>query len=82
MNISDKELRHRFTPQPGTDAGEPGMVRGHTIRKACLEVAHVICDYTPNGREQALAITKLEEAMFWANKALTRDLDDAQGGAS
>lgn len=28
---------------------------------------------TPKSREQSLAITKVEEAMFWANAAIARN---------
>lgn len=42
------------------------------IREVCKSVAHLF-DRLPNGREKASAITKLEEAMFWANAAIARD---------
>ena len=39
-----------------------------TIRSAMAQI-NVLC---PDGREKAVAFTKLEEAMFWANAALAR----------
>ena len=35
--------------------------------KAFAKSIHASC---PNGREKSLAITKLEEAVMWANKAI------------
>lgn len=42
------------------------------VREACKEVAHKFDREIPPGREKALALTKLEEAMFWANAAIAR----------
>lgn len=38
-------------------------------------LAHDIVDMTPEGREQALALTKLEEAVFWVNASIARNED-------
>lgn len=35
--------------------------------------ARAILDLTPESREQAIALTKLEEAIFWANAAIARN---------
>ena len=43
------------------------------VRMACKEAADQILSLTPPGREQSLAITKLEEVMFWSNAAIARD---------
>ncbi|WP_406501815.1 hypothetical protein OHA04_34460 [Streptomyces sp. NBC_01590] len=42
------------------------------MRGACAGLAATIADVCPAGREQDLAITKIEEAMFWANAAIAR----------
>lgn len=42
------------------------------MRTACHTLAEVIDKNCPDGREKALAITKAEEAMFWANAAIAR----------
>jgi len=42
------------------------------IRGDLKEVADYIADEVPPGREQSIAITKLEEAMMWANAAVAR----------
>ena len=42
------------------------------IRDAAAEVAHLIACNTPESREQALALTKLEEAVMFANAAIAR----------
>lgn len=46
----------------------------HTaIRQAFKRLAHEVNNFVPEGREAALAITKLEEGMFWANAAIARN---------
>jgi hypothetical protein len=48
--------------------------RHELVRKACHIAAKAIVAATVEGsREQSLSITKLEEAMFWANAAIARE---------
>lgn len=42
-----------------------------TIRRAMIAAAEAVAEFAPAGREAALALTKLEEAAMWANKAIT-----------
>ena len=42
------------------------------VRLAAKEVAQDFYDFLPEGREKALALTKLEEALMWANAAIAR----------
>ena len=42
------------------------------LRDEAHKLANRIAEYCPNSRERALAITKLEEAVFWANAAIAR----------
>lgn len=42
------------------------------IRSSCSNLAIFIAQEVPPGREQALALTKLEEVMFWANAGIAR----------
>lgn len=43
------------------------------LRNSAKELAYEIVHYTPHSREQSLALTKLEEAIFWANAAIARN---------
>lgn len=63
------ELETRFTYVAPTEGQIPKFQK---IRHDALELARVISDSTPPCREQSLAITKLEEAVMWANAAIAR----------
>lgn len=63
------ELDHRFNYHAPT----PDKVVRHTsVREQCRMLAHDLNDWLPEGREKALAITNLEQVMFWANAAIAR----------
>lgn len=70
-HISRDDLANRFSyHKPNTEA----KIEAHqTVRNVLLEAADKIVEVTgPPTREQSLAITKLEEAMFWANASIAR----------
>ena len=43
------------------------------LRNLAKTLAIEICSQTPFSREQSLAITNLEQAIFWANAAIARN---------
>lgn len=43
------------------------------LRGLGKDVARAVVQLTPVSREQSIAITKLEEAIFWANAAIARN---------
>lgn len=43
------------------------------IRTLCLDLAKSFETILPSSREKAIAFTKLEEAMMWANAAIARN---------
>lgn len=45
------------------------------LRSGALSVAQFIDEEVPEGREKSLALTKLEEAVFWANASIARNGD-------
>lgn len=46
----------------------------HTsVRQNFAALARLLNGRLPEGREKSLAITKLEEGMFWANAAIARN---------
>jgi hypothetical protein len=64
------DLENRFTyhaPKPG----QPEIYE--QIRFAGLGLALLIDRNAPESRELSLAITKIEEAVFWANAAIARN---------
>lgn len=68
--ITEKELTKRFAYRaPNEDRRQ----RHERIRMSCLNLAENIVKNTKPGREQAMALTKVEEAMFHANSAIARE---------
>ena len=69
--ISNDDLAHRFQFHP---ADAQNKKDAHSeVRSRLLEAAERIVDLTgAPSREQSTAITKLEEAMMWANAAIAR----------
>lgn len=69
--IPQEDLDNRFTYHPPTD---PAVREKHEQARACARTAaEFFVDLLPPGREASLAITKLEEALFWANAAIARE---------
>jgi hypothetical protein len=64
------ELANRFKHHPpeGDQAD-----RHAVIRKAAHDFALVVIETTLRSRERSLALTKIEEACFWANSAISRN---------
>lgn len=63
------DLQVRFTYHAPTE-GQASLYQ--TLRGEALKLAVLIDQYTPESREKSLAITKLEEAVMWANAAIAR----------
>jgi hypothetical protein len=73
IHITNDELMRRFNyHSPDTEE----KVESHQrVREVCRAAAEEIVEVTGGAsREQSLAITHLEEAMFWANAALAREI--------
>lgn len=65
-----EELNKRFTyHSPKDDQPARYMI----LRERAKELSISIATHTPKSREQSLALTKLEESIFWANAAIARN---------
>lgn len=65
MNLDNAFKYH--PPQPGQNE------KYESIRAKAKELALLIVETQPESRERSLAITKLEEASFWANAGIARN---------
>ena len=70
-----EELQHRFKYHP--PSSDLVRVKHEEARMAASLFASMINILVPEGRERALAITKTEEAMFWANAGIARAVSNA-----
>ena len=65
-----EELVNRFTyhvPKEGQ------VERYEEIRRMALTLATVVYSSCPESRERSLALTKIEEAVMWANASIARN---------
>jgi hypothetical protein len=69
MDVKDFENRFKFHPAKNLEIQQ----KHEAIRRWALEFAEYINLQVPEGREKALAITKLEEVMMWANAGIARN---------
>ena len=67
--ITDSDLHNRFTYHRPDDTKQQKYI---DIRAMGLEMATYIAENVPDGHEQVLAVTKLEEVVMWANAGIAR----------
>ena len=67
------ELDHRFAFHPAAD--EEKRNAHSSVRTLLASAASDLNGWIPDSREKSIVMTKLEEAMFWANAALARQKD-------
>lgn len=67
MNPQSENNFRYHAPQPG----QPEIYQ--EIREKAKELAYLIDDLVLNSREKSLAMTNLEQAVFWANAGIARN---------
>ncbi|WP_410512061.1 hypothetical protein PaeBR_18755 [Paenibacillus sp. BR2-3] len=69
-HVANPQLENNFSyhaPKPG----QPEIYE--QIRNKAKELAYLIDDLVLNSREKSLAMTNLEQAVFWANASVARN---------
>lgn len=70
MKVTAEELETRFTYHPPKD--EEQKKKYENLRHRAHLLAWDIFELVPESREKSLALTKLEEAVMWANAGIAR----------
>ena len=66
----EKDLKNRFTYH-APDVTQ--QQKYQDIRKNALWLSTLLNTHCPDSREKSLAMTKLEEAVMWANASIARN---------
>lgn len=69
-DITAADLLKRFTGHAITEDAQPRVA---LITSAHHALAKLVCECIPMGRERSLALTKLEESLFWAMIAIVHE---------
>ncbi|MHC4277743.1 MAG: Acb2/Tad1 domain-containing protein [Planctomycetota bacterium] len=69
------QIEHTFCQHIVNNA--QGM-RMDSVREILGSAARLIAKRVPEGRELSLALTKLEEAMFWADAGIARNAPEGE----
>lgn len=72
-DLDRAEIEKRFTHHPPR---ENQIRRYEFVRKLAKRIATFLTEVCPPSRELALAMTNLEQAVFWANAAIARNEDE------
>jgi hypothetical protein len=71
----NKVIENNFTYHAPSDNQ---VDRYELLRGKAKELAHAIDERCPDSREKSLALTNLEQAIFWANASIARNKTDHQ----
>jgi hypothetical protein len=77
VSTPDLDLRFTHHPPPDLDTAR----RHREVRTAVHDCARALDTLLPDSREKSLVLTKLEEALMWANAAIAREPARAKAGA-
>lgn len=72
MSLLGEEIENRVSYHEPTPQA---AARHQAVRETIKNAIQTIVGHVPAGREQSVAITKLEEAMFWSNAGIARNHD-------
>lgn len=65
--FSPPEVEGRFAYHAPTP---DQLERIQRVRRACMDLAHILMTDVKDSRERSLAITNLEQVSMWANRAI------------
>ena len=68
--MPNSQIENNFKYHPPKE-GQPEAYE--FIRDSAKNLANIFDNVCPNSREKSLALTKLEEAVFWANASIARN---------
>lgn len=68
--MGNSQIENSFTYHAPKE-GQPKLYTD--IREKAKELAYLIDKTVPESREKSLAITNLEQAVFWANAGIARN---------
>lgn len=68
MTVKDVRDRFEYHPPQSEERVKEHERAREAVRQAAVEIYYTL----PEGREKSLALTKLEEALFWANASIAR----------